>query len=573
VYILNRIAEYDIMCPLGDATHLATDIYRPKGPSPSPVLLHRTPYGKSNARVVNGLIFHPLEAVDRGFIVAVQDVRGTGNSDGKFNALVQERQDGHDAINWLADQPWCNGSVGMYGSSYMGATTLQAAIDAPESLKAVFTYLTGSNYFDGWTYSGGAFELAFNVRWTLARVAEQLGRTDASSASAIRAKSLLVRFDADAQGFFKENFDVRGLLEPAREFAPYFFDWLDHSTYDDYWRAIDVASAAPRINVPILHVAGWYDGFLNGHLALQRELDQSVGRSPARHRLVIGPWSHEAYLANETACSAGQRYFGPDARGGPAGVGELALRWFSTWLDGGPDIDLPPVRYFLMGENTWCDAASWPPPHSPQLWYLRSAGHANTRSGDGRLSLQSPQAHEPVDTFDYDPHDPCPTVGGRHLGHPLFAAGVQDQTQIEDRNDVLVYTTRPLGDAITIAGPIRVTLFVQTSAPTTDFFAALVDVDQADAAANVADGVLRLAPPELPDGAVQVIEIDLLHTAYTFWKGHRMRLHITSSCFPRLDRNLGSSVPPSEVKIAKQRIVHNQFHASALILPIPMRAR
>jgi putative CocE/NonD family hydrolase len=402
----------------------------------------------------------------------------------------------------------------------------------------------------------------------MSKVAEGIRRKGESSPSIEAAKGVLARFEDDPMAFLRDSFDIRSLLEPASDLASFFCDWLDHRDYDEYWRAIDVTADADRITVPLLHVAGWYDGFLASHLALQRSLDISSQGSAAPHHFVVGPWSHDAYLLYETACSSGVRDFGPDARGGAAGIGGLALRWFSRWLRDGPALDLPPVRYFMMGPNRWIDADSWPPRYSSEVWYLGSNGQANSRSGDGVLMRDQPDEGAPFDVYDYDPNDPCPTVGGRHLSYPLALTGIQDQGQVEDRGDVLVYTSPRLVDPLSLAGPILATLFVRTSAPTTDFTATLVDVDETDAPANIADGVCRIVRSGQPDD-VQTIEISLLDIAYTFDPGHRIRLHITSSSFPRLERNPNLDRPwQSEGVVARQTILHDQLYPSSLALPV-----
>ena len=515
-----------------DGVELATDVYRPPGDEPRPALLQRTPYGKDVPLIVS-LTFEPSEAVASGYAVVVQDCRGCGRSDGEFHAFVDERADGHDTIEWVAAQPWCDGRVGVYGSSYMGATALQAAIDAPPALRAAMAYLTGTNYYDGWLYTGGAFELGLNVRWSLDQAERIANWRDVPHADEIR--KLVARFRADPIGFCSASSDLRRLTGIAE--LPHWRDWLDHAEYDDYWRSLDVLADARegRLGVPLLQVAGWYDPFASGQIALHATLKGD-------HRLVVGPWDHNAYFSPETWTTAGARDFGDRAAGGRAGVGPLALRWFDRWLGSGRDHDLPPVQYFAIGPDEWRSADEWPPLHETQSWYLRSGG----------LLATTPPSQESEDSFLYDPESPAPTLGGRHvLGY--VPSGVQDQRAIADRDDVLVYTSDPLADSVSIAGPIRLEIHLRSSASTTDVVATLVDVAPSGAAWNLAEGILRFKP----DRAAATVELG--NTAYEIPRGHRLGLHVTSSSFPRF----GRSPAPSS-----QEILHDNEHPSALVLSV-----
>ena len=551
------VIERDVPIPLGDGVCLAGDVYRPNDGARHPTLVHRTPYGKGNVALVNDLIFSPIEAVERGFAVVVQDVRGTGASGGEFAPLTQERADGHDTLDWVATQPWSDGTFGIYGSSYMGATALQAAVDAPSGLKAVFAYITGSTYQSGWIRSGGVLEIALNVRWTLAQLAAQLQRPERAGVLDSSVTDLMGRFGADPIGELRRTIDPSAFGDVLGKAAPFFCDWLDRPAGDDYWKALDIAAAAAagRIAAPVLHVAGWYDGFLGEHLELQRALPAG-----GDHRFIVGPWTHDAYFGVFTASTAGTRNFGPTALGGRAGLATIALDWFEHRLRGSATASLPPVRYFQMGANQWRPADQWPPPHTIERWHLHSGGRANTRGGDGRLALAPPGA-EPADTYVYDPAAPAPTTGGAHMAYGVTETGVHDQGELEERTDVLVYTSAHLLEPLTIVGPVTVELHVLSSAPTTAFVATLVDVDEAGTALNIADGVQRLEQGDNTDvAASQLVVIDLRATAYTVAAGHRVRIHITSSSFPRLERCPDRAV---------QHVLHDAGHPSALTLAIP----
>jgi putative CocE/NonD family hydrolase len=515
-----------------EGVELATDVCLPPGDEPRPALLQRTPYGK-NVPLIVSLTFEPADAVARGYAVVVQDCRGCGGSDGEFHAFVDERADGHDTIEWVSAQPWCDGRVGVYGSSYMGATAFQAAIDAPAALRVAMAYLTGPNYHDGWVYTGGAFELGLGLRWSFDQAERIAGWRDSARADEIR--ELVARFRADPIGFCGSSFDLRAL--PGLAELPHWREWLDHPEYDDFWRSLDVVAAADegRLGVPLLQVAAWYDPFARGQIALHNTLGGD-------HRLVVGPWDHNAYLSPETLTTAGARDFGEGAAGGRVGVGPLALDWFDRWLGSGADDGLPPVRYFAIGPDEWRSAEEWPPPHETKRWYLRSGG----------LLATAPPEQEPADSLPYDPESPAPTLGGRHvLGY--VPSGVQDQRRLAVRDDVLVYASHPLAEPLTVAGPIRLEVHLRSSASPADVVVTVVDVDPSGAAWNVAEGILRLQPTT---GAVTV---ELGEAAYEFARGHRLGLHVTSSSFPRFDR---SPVP------ATRQVLHDGAHPSALVLPV-----
>ena len=571
--------ERDLRVAVRDGVGLATDVYRPADGERHPVLVQRTPYGKGDAWVVGGLMFNPLDAVERGYVVVVQDCRGRFASEGEWVPFVVEGPDGYDTVEWAARQAWSNGRVGVYGSSYNGVTTLQATVAAPPHLQACVAYMTGTDYHLGWVYSGGAYELGFNLWWALHQAwdtASRLGGTEAIAEATARLTG--------------------GMMEPWRALrhlplgdlplfrgglAPYYYDWLSHPAYDDYWRRVDVVARAAEIKTPVLHISAWYDGFLRGHLDLNERLKAHPDAHVRdHHRFVLGPWDHMSYLGVRKS-AAGEREFGPTAFSGPALVAEMALEWFDRWL-----MDKEPsagsrvrVRYFMMGADVWRDAEAWPPPHVPAPYYLRSGGRANSRFGDGTLSTDRPAA-EGADSFVYDPADPVPTLGGRSMTPSYCESGVQDRSRIEERRDVLVYTSAHLLAPLAIAGPVSATLFVTSSAVDTDFTATLVDVQPDGYCAPIAEGIVRARYRSGPDreallvpGEVVELRIDLLAVAHTFRAGHRLRLEVSSSNFPKYDRNLNCAAPPAlataaDMCRAVQHVLHGGPRASHVTLPV-----
>ena len=574
------VVERGVLVPMRDGVRLATDVYRPAGPGRSPVLVHRTPYGKDDLWPVATLVFSPIEAAARGYAVVVQDCRGRFASEGEWIPFVVEGPDGHDTVEWAAEQPWSDGRVGIYGSSYSGVTALQAAIHAPPHLRACVAYMTGANYHEGWVYSGGAFELGFGLWYALHQAWDALGRSGLDEAGVAEAAGRLTRAALDPMTAFRElPLGEHPLF--AGGIAPYWRDWTTHERYDEYWRQIDVVANAAKIRIPVLHIAAWYDGFLRGHLDLERALSAHPdARVREQHRMVVGPWEHMAYLGVRKA-SAGERDFGPIAVGGPTTAAPLSFEWFDRFVaEREPHTDAARrVRYFLMGANEWREADAWPPPHRALRLHLRGGGRANSRNGDGRLSREAPDA-EPPDRFVHDPNDPVPTAGGRSMIPGVCAPGVQDRAKVEGRADVLVYTADALDAPLAIAGPVSATLFVRADAPVADFVAKLVDVEPSGYCAPIAEGILRARLPrtlarEDPAalGEAVAVEVDLLATAHVFGAGHRVRLEIAGSDFPKYDRNPGGGASSLQARAPDlrrvvQEVLHDAEHPSRLTLPV-----
>jgi putative CocE/NonD family hydrolase len=575
----NIIIERDVMLPMRDGVKLATDIYRPDDGAKHPVLVNGHPYDNDHFLAMHELLFSPLVAAQRGYAVVVQEARGRAGSEGTWQPYGHEGRDAYDTVEWAAAQPWSDGNIGLYGACALGYTALQGAAEAPPHLKAVFAYMTATNFHDGWTYSSGAFELGFQLSWiwtilahdTISRLnlepaaLEEAHRRLAEAASDIRSSARhlpLVDFPAYQNGV-----------------APYWREWLSHPGYDAFWQAADAVAHADRIRVPVLHMSAWYDTCLKGHLDLDSALRRrSDDRVRDQHRLLIGPWDHSAYYNKRPTC-AGERDFGPETVTGPDTLAGIAFTWFDHWLRGNEKTFLPEnkVRYFHMGENVWKEANSWPPPHNVVRYYLHSAGQANSRMGDGALTTTSPGT-EPPDSYVYDPFDPVPTAGGRSMIG--LTTGVENQATVEERQDVLVYTTPRLAEPVSITGPVSVTLHAGSNAPDTDFTAKLVDVEPDGYCANIAEGIVRARYRNgcdreefIKPGEVTKFHIDLCDMAHTFKPNHRIRLEISSSNFPRFDRNLNSRVTPGlgraeDAQKAVQQVFHNAPYTSHLSLPV-----
>ncbi len=574
--------ECNVPVPMRDGTILYADVYRPAAGGPVPVLLTRTPYDKSLVGAL-GNTLDPLRAARAGYAVVVQDTRGRWASEGEFYAFRHEAADGYDTVEWCAAQPWSTGKVGMFGRSYVGLTQWQAALARPPHLTAIVPTITAADYHEGWTYQGGAFELGFNLSWTLNTLATN---------TLWRRRETIPNFEE----VWAENTAAVDCLScrfrdlPLVDFAPlkvadcapYYFDWLAHPDYDDYWRQLDVSAHHDQIAVPALNVGGWYDIFLGGTIANYLGVREKGATPAARsgQKLLIGPWAHQAPFVNPV----GDADFGRMSAQATIDLDAIHLRFYDYWLKGernGLD-DEPPVRIFVMGENVWRDENEWPLARAQNLpYYLHSGGHANSLRGDGVLSVDTPTS-EPPDYYLYDPRDPVPTRGGPLCCYPAaLPIGAFDQRDVEERADVLVYNTAPLARDLEVTGPILVTLFAASSAPDTDFTAKLVDVFPDGYARNLTDGIIRARyrtsrerPTLLEPGRVDEYTIDLWATSNLFKAGHRIRLEISSSNFPRFDRNPNTGHAfgqDAELRPALQTILHDADHPSRVVLPVVPR--
>ena len=506
-----------------------------------------------------------------------QDCRGRFASDGVFTCFVDEARDGYDTIEWAARQPWANGKVGTFGASYMGATQWLAATQAPPSLKAMVPSITASDYHDGWTYQGGAFALFFNVSWTMGALAPaRLLRERGENPDVVPELGRVI----SSIDTMRETMNALPLSEfpMFQRGAPYFFDWLKHPSYDDYWRALSIEENHPKINVPTLNLGGWYDifqcGTIRNYLGMKA---RGAGDAARSSRLVVGPWSHAVPFQN----LVGAVDFGLQASPASVDVDGMQLRWFDRWLkevDNGADRDSA-VRIFVMGINRWREEKQWPLPGTEfRSYYLHSRGRANSAFGDGALSTEAPAA-EPPDSFLYNPIDPVPTVGGGLCCYPgALQGGAWDQAGVEHRADVLVYSTEPLAEDLEVTGPIVLTLYASSSAPDTDFTAKLVDVEPCGFARNLTDGIIRARFREsqsretmLTPEKVAEFKIDMWSTANVFKAGHRLRLEVSSSNFPRFDRNPNTGhelFADAEMRPAMQTVMHDRSFASHLTLPV-----
>ena len=572
--------ETNMLVPMRDGVKLYADVYRPEGPGPFPVLLQRTPYDKTGPLAAGDL--HVLSAAQQGYSVVIQDTRGRYTAEGEFYCFRDDINDGYDTVEWAAAQPWSSGKVGMYGSSYVGATQWLAALARPPHLTAIIPNVTASNYHEGWAYQGGAFELGFNVSWTLGSLALANFKNLASVKNVPLEREQMLVEAIDSMGNSFRHSPLKEFPHLKDGLADYFYDWIAHPDYDEYWKKLSIEEHHSEIAVPSLNIGGWYDIFLGGSIRNYLGMRETAGSEDARrgHKLLIGPWLH----SSRGGSLVGSHYFGSAADAGALDLDGIHFKWFDYWLKGIDNgiLDEPPVRIFVMGDNVWREEQEWPLARArPTEYYFHSGGKANSLQGNGTLSTEPPTEESP-DIFLFNPADPVPTKGGQLCCNAYFVAnGAFDQSEIEAREDVLVYTTPPLQQEVEVTGPLTVTLWAATSAKDTDFTAKLVDVCEDGCARNLTDGIIRAryrdsssSPSLLEPGKAYRYTIDLWATSNVFKAGHRIRVEISSSNFPRFDRNTNTGnliAEDKEFKPALQTVLHDREHPSHITLPIVPR--
>ncbi len=537
------ITHWHLKIPMRDGVELCANVFLPAATGAFSTLLHRTPYGKP-AGVTPAI--QPF--IRAGYAVVVQDVRGRGHSEGVFHQFDQEQNDGFDTIAWIARQPWSNQRVGLFGGSYTGIAAWRAAIARPPALKALAVSVAGGDeYMDRFYSPGGALRLAHRIRW----IAENFSPPAKPVSDFRKTVHWLPLQTAD--------------LAATGAQISFWRRALEHPAYDSYWAQLSTRSRIDAASPPAHLSSGWYDPFLDGDIDMFLRL-RRMGR-PAR--IVIGPWGHSQTQQMPNS------FFGAEPL---PSTRSSELDWFNAFLAETAAAPPSTIRYFLMGANEWRESPSWPPPGSESLpLYLNSHRGANSLNGDGSLDEQPPAAPR-VERFTYNPKNAVPTIGGALCcNFKLQPWGPLDQRPAEGRKDVLVFTSAPRVKPLDIAGPVRAVLFAASDALDTDFTAKLVDVAPDGNARILCDGILRLrfrqgVQREVPyrPGQIERIEIALGSIAHRFLPRHCIRLDISSSNFPRFDRNLNTGRPQArerELRSARQSIHLSRERPSALLLP------
>ncbi|HXY48232.1 MAG TPA: CocE/NonD family hydrolase [Terriglobales bacterium] len=561
------VVENDVPAKMRDGIVLRADVYRPQAAGRFPTLLERTPYNKGDS----GDMRFGLKAAARGYVVLIQDTRGRYMSEGEWYPFIHESNDGYDTVEWAAGLPYSDGQVGMFGGSYVGATQMLTAIAHPPHLAGICPAVTASNYHEGWTYQGGAFEQWFNESWTSILAQDTLNRAVRDHTNALDG---IWTLPISAYSLFPLPTASSG-RDLTRVLAPYFLDWLEHPYYDEYWKRISVEEHYPEIAVPSLTITAWYDIFLGGslrnYIGMKLHADSKEARDGQRLLVAIG--GHAG-----SGRKIGDVDFGESA---PFDEGQVILSWYDYLFRNIKNefSTRKRVRIFVMGANQWQEEEDWPPPGTRnRTYHLHSAGRANSLRGDGSLSTTAPGS-ESADHYVYDPQNPVPTVGGPLCCDAMhLLPGPRDQRAVEARNDVLVYSTPALTEDVEVTGPVSLELFASTSAVDTDFTAKLVDVFPDGLAQNLTEGIIRarnrnsVEKPELPKpGQLYRFTVDLWATSNLFRKGHRIRLEISSSNFPRFERNPNTGEEPGTAKnsvSATNIVFHDAAHPSALRVPI-----
>ena len=546
--------KLDVKVPMRDGVRLSTDIYLPNSDGPFPALLLRTIYDN---QMDPRLTWVP-RFVERGYVAVLQDCRGRFDSDGEWEPYLHEAADGYDTQEWIGAQPWCDGNIGTFGSSYVGFTQTLTAPLRSSYLKALVPSASQQDNYGHW-YVDGALQLhtAMNFINMAGRTMQRGSRGLISSEELYRRLPLASALD-----------DIVDL--------PFYRDAVLHHTYDEHWSSYSLRDRYDEVEAPALFLTGWYDNLVHETFTLFRGWTTKARSEEARRqtKLLVGPWTHGDVFSTVA---------GGDISFGKAEVLDMAaehLRWYDRRLkrdDNGID-DEPPIRIFVMGDNVWRFEDEWPPARAQYVsYYLDSAGDANSLHGKGVLSTEPPGDGAP-DRFHYDPMDPVPTLGGQSMAIPMIEAGALDRQPVERRDDVLVYTTAPLTHDLEVTGPVSLVLHASSSAPDTDFTAALVDVHPDGKAIVICEGIVRarfresIELPELIEpGRVYAFNVDMWETSNVFKAGHRVRLEVSSSNFPRFDRNLNTGHRPgvdAEMRVAEQTVYHDSERPSRLVLPV-----
>jgi len=565
--------DRDIPITMRDGVILRADIYRPDDNGKHPAIVVRTPYSKSlwsNSVYVSG-----VDMAFGGYATVIQDTRGRFASEGEFIAMRPEGLDGYDTIEAVAAEPWCDGNVGMVGCSYIGRIQWQTAMEAPPHLKAIAPSIATAGPLTD-TRMSGVEDLEQSLSWFGIMAIDMMEKMRKEGIDVAKMQKMVTRalFNLD---------EVCNYL-PLKDIPHFKFEGLSEgfgarmgeAALADLKSEEDLYWSYDKVRVPCFHAGGWYDifaGSLFKNFLNMREKGGSQISREGQH-LLCGPWAHETTMQ----AFSGGLHFGPTASGMASFMTERHIGFFDKYLRGKESEYMVPVRYFLMGRNRWKSADTWPLPQTEwQRFFLHSKGRANSAAGDGLLSRDE-SGSEPPDIFVYDPRFPVPTRGGRNLPTGSLAPGPLDQTHIEKRSDVLCYTTPELKEDMEVTGPLTLHLFASTSVRDTDFTAKLVDVFPDGSCYNVAEGCIRaryrhsvLKPELVTPGEVYEYSIDMAATSIVFGRGHRIRIDISSSNFPRIDRNMNTGNPfgeDSEGVPAIQTIHHQSEYPSYIDLPV-----
>ena len=550
--------KIDVRVEMADGVELSADVYLPAGKGRYPTLLCRTIYGKQSGEICTDLSYLQEwvpRFLEEGYAVVMQDCRGRYDSDGEYVGYVNEASDAADTLEWLTTEPWCDGTIGMFGQSYVAFTQLSALRSGNPALKCIVPVGNQEDNFGYFLMDTGVLQLQ-NFVWGI------------NSGNRTMNCTSFEFIDVDE---IYHTLPLRYAVDDI--FVPQYWHFLDHPTFDETWQTYGFKDKYSEMLAPAHFITGWYDNLSREVFKTYEGLKARGGGVEARDltRIMVGPWAHDIDRADR----AGDIDLGP---GGEFDLVEHHIEWYDRRLKGvenGID-DEPPVRIYVMGDNEWRSEGEWPLARTK--WtplYLHSAGSANSRAGNGMLSFDAP-AHEPADHFVYDPNDPVPTLGGCDV---MFDnAGPKDRVRLHDREDVLVFVGPTLESDLEVTGPVTMKLYASSSALDTDFTATLCDVHLDGKAIIVCEGIRRaryrdsLTDPTLMDpGEVYEFTIDMWQTSQVFKAGHRILVEVSSSNFPRFDRNTnmgGQLWRETELQTASQTVYHDRKRPSHVVLPV-----
>jgi len=529
-----------------DGVRLDADVYQPDsagdGGQSFPVLLMRQPYGRAIASTI--VYAHPRWYAAHGYIVVIQDVRGRGTSQGRFELFANEVADGEEAVNWAAQLRGSSGAVGMYGFSYQGMTQLQAAEAKPPALKTIVPAMTGYHLYEDWATENGALCFQLGLMWSL-QLAAETARL-AQDSAAFQALSAAARQ-------LPLNDPIPACPKALSAVESFLHDWVSRPATDDYWRQLTPQMAG--VDLPMLHVGGWFDPYLRGDLRLYQEM---AARSAHLHHFWVGPWAHIPW-----ARRVGDVDFGPAAM---SPIDRLQIRWFDAILKGEGDgkallkedrtlATQKPLHLFEMGRNEWRQLAEWPT-ETVKTYYLRSEGLTNIREDSGVLSTE-PSETSATDVIVHDPWNPAPALGG----HSAIPAGSFERTTVDSRGDVLTYTSALLTDELRVVGVVEFACAIAASTPSYDLCAVLSRVKDGKAF-NITQGYRKVAncEPDVPSD----VSLPLHPTCFSLAPGECLRLSLSAACFPAYPVNAGTGTPLSESRAIDAKIITLTIHTGTI---------
>ena len=506
-----------------DGVRLDADVYRPRGEGNFPVLLMRQPYGRKIAATV--VYAHPSWYAAHGYIVVIQDVRGRGTSEGKYRLFVDDVRDGGEAVAWAAGLPGSTGKVGMYGFSYQGVTQLLALASGAPALATICPSMCGYDIHSDWAYEGGAFCFSGGLGWGLQMAAEQ-------ARIAGDEKAYIALLSASRNPPLNEARPY--MPKVAEEFGSYahYPDWVAHPTRDEYWQSFAPldALAGKSINIPMLHIGGWYDGFLMGTLGFWK---QAASRTSTLQKLVVGPWTHIPWGRIIGAVDMGA--------GAVSTIDERQIEWFDHILKNAAAPARPDVELFDLVTQEWRGFEAWPDTASPR--FLASKG-LSTTTASGSLGGEKTSDAVP-DRIVHDPWRPAPSLGG----HNAYPGGMQNRASLDDRTDVATFTSEPLEAPLALAGEVSVSLAVSADQPSYDISAILSRVTPAGQVFNLTQGYARI--DGTPAGLVKVA---MRATCATLQPGDALRLSLAAANYPAFGVNPGTGDAPLDTRLIDCRV-------------------